>query len=163
MAALTCNRGRESDRLTRFFSIKASQPDPPVPSDPAAAVIMRKSTRILELGSITCANYGDGVTKGAAVMNIKAVFLSAALALSTYQATAQNQNCSPHDSMVARLADQYGESRQAIAMDSTASVVEVFASLETGTWTITVTQPGGGNLYRGCWSALSGPFGSAGG
>ena len=38
---------------------------------------------------------------------------------------------------------KYGESRQAIGLGTNNQVVEVFASLETGTWTITVTTPAG--------------------
>jgi hypothetical protein len=58
-------------------------------------------------------------------------------------AQAQSTNCGPHDRVVAGLATGYGESRQSIALGSNNSVVETFASEETGTWTITVTTPGG--------------------
>lgn len=58
-------------------------------------------------------------------------------------ATAQSQNCADHARVVERLASGYGESRQSIGVGSDNTVVEVFASLETGTWTITVTQAGG--------------------
>ncbi|WP_333713164.1 hypothetical protein [Yoonia sp.] len=51
--------------------------------------------------------------------------------------------CADHATVVATLAQTYGETRQAIGLASDNAVVEVFASLETGTWTITVTQPGG--------------------
>ena len=56
--------------------------------------------------------------------------------------TAQS-NCSPRDQVVERLASKYGESRQSIGMAPKGRVVEVYASLETGTWTITVTMPNG--------------------
>lgn len=52
-------------------------------------------------------------------------------------------NCHSHDLVVSRLAERYGESRQSIGLSADNAVVEVFASLETGTWTITVTRPGG--------------------
>ena len=45
--------------------------------------------------------------------------------------------------MVERLNTRYGESRQSIGIGSNNSVVEVFASTETGTWTIVVTMPTG--------------------
>lgn len=45
--------------------------------------------------------------------------------------------------MLERLAARYGESRRAIGLAAEARVVEVFASLETGTWTILVTLPNG--------------------
>lgn len=79
-------------------------------------------------------------------MKIKKVIptlATAILALSAVQASAQNRNCAPHDKVVERLAAGYGESRQVIAMNADQSVLEVFASQETGTWTITVTKAGG--------------------
>lgn len=58
-------------------------------------------------------------------------------------AFAQSTNCGPHDRVVAGLATGYGESRQSIALGSNNTVVETFASEQTGTWTITVTTPDG--------------------
>ena len=58
-------------------------------------------------------------------------------------AMAQGQNCSSRDQVVERLASKYGESRQSIGMAPQGRVVEVYASTETGTWTITVTMPNG--------------------
>lgn len=66
-----------------------------------------------------------------------------AMLLATDAAFAQNRNCANHADIVARLAEQYGESRQAMGLSGSSSVLEVFASDETGSWTITVTQPGG--------------------
>ena len=51
--------------------------------------------------------------------------------------------CAAHSVVVKRLAENYGEIRQSIALGADNAVVEVFASHETGTWTITVTHPGG--------------------
>lgn len=56
---------------------------------------------------------------------------------------AQPRNCGPHQAVVERLASQYGESRQSIGLGANNAVVEVFANEETGSWTITVTQPTG--------------------
>ncbi len=68
----------------------------------------------------------------------------AALIAATNASHAQaSANCAPHEVVVERLASGYGESRQAIALAADNSVLEVFASPETGTWTITVTNPGG--------------------
>ena len=58
-------------------------------------------------------------------------------------------NCHARDLVVTRLAERYGESRQSIGLAANNSVVEVFASLETGTWTITVTSPGFPGAGRG--------------
>jgi hypothetical protein len=67
----------------------------------------------------------------------------AGLAASPVLAQQANRNCAAHAMVVERLASGYGESRQSIALGANNTVVEVFASLETGTWTITVTVPGG--------------------
>lgn len=68
--------------------------------------------------------------------------VTAALALAL-PAQAQSQNCAEHAAVTALLADRYGESRQSIGLGANNTVVEIYASLDTGTWTITVTQPGG--------------------
>lgn len=54
-----------------------------------------------------------------------------------------SRNCAPHTAVVERLVTGYGETRQAIGLGAQGTVVEIFASLETGSWTITVTNPGG--------------------
>jgi hypothetical protein len=56
---------------------------------------------------------------------------------------AQGQNCAPRSAVIERLATKYGETRQSIGLAAQGSVVEVFASIETGSWTITVTMPSG--------------------
>ena len=68
-----------------------------------------------------------------------------ALILATQHAFAQqqNRNCAERERVVERLSSTYGESRQTIGLAPNNSVVEMFASLETGTWTITVTNPAG--------------------
>ena len=52
-------------------------------------------------------------------------------------------NCAPRERVVERLADKYGETRQSMGLGANNAVVEVFASLESGSWTITVTSPAG--------------------
>lgn len=71
--------------------------------------------------------------------------LIAATTLATTPASAQTMSpsCGPHQAVVERLATGYGESRQSIALGANNTVVETYASLETGTWTIVVTTPGG--------------------
>lgn len=68
-----------------------------------------------------------------------------AVILATQHAFAQqvSRNCSDRDSVVSRLADGYGESRQSMGLGANNAVIEVYASEETGTWTITVTMPNG--------------------
>jgi hypothetical protein len=41
------------------------------------------------------------------------------------------------------LAQNYGETRQSIGIGPNNAVIEVFASDDTGTWTITVTSANG--------------------
>ncbi|MEM6311544.1 MAG: hypothetical protein AAF754_15995 [Pseudomonadota bacterium] len=64
-------------------------------------------------------------------------------AASVGQAQQSNRNCAPREAVVDRLADGYGESRQSMGLGANNQVVEIFASSETGTWTITVTMPNG--------------------
>ena len=70
-------------------------------------------------------------------------FAAAALLLSAGRAQAQSAQCTDHEAMQRMLAENWGESRQSIALDAADSMVELFVSAETGTWTLTVTQPGG--------------------
>ena len=60
------------------------------------------------------------------------------------QAHAQTaRNCAVRDKVVDRLAQGYGETRQSIGLGTNNAVIEVFASDETGSWTITVTTTSG--------------------
>lgn len=65
-----------------------------------------------------------------------------ALLLATQHAFAGPPPCADHASVVERLATAFGETRRSIALGG-GSVVETFASDETGTWTIIVTRPDG--------------------
>lgn len=76
-------------------------------------------------------------------MTAKIIALTCAATLIASTAVAQTRNCAPHAMVVERLAAGYGESRQSIGLGANNTIVEVFASLETGTWTITVTHAGG--------------------
>lgn len=72
------------------------------------------------------------------------VAASGLIALTAGMATAQTaQNCAPREAVVNRLATGYGETRQSMGLGANNHVVEIFASTETGTWTITVTMPNG--------------------
>jgi hypothetical protein len=87
--------------------------------------------------------------------------LTCAFVLLASTASAQTRNCADHAMVVERLASGYGETRQSIGLGADNTVVEVFASLDTGTWTITVTQAGGptclvasGGAFRALAEAL---------
>lgn len=58
-------------------------------------------------------------------------------------AKAQPVNCAPRHVIVARLEEGYGETRQSIGLGGNNSLMELFASAETGTWTIALTLPNG--------------------
>lgn len=64
--------------------------------------------------------------------------LTASVAATTVEA--QNRNCGPHEMVTAHLADKYGESRQMMGLAANNTVMELFVSPETGTWTITATN-----------------------
>ena len=56
---------------------------------------------------------------------------------------AAQQRCAPRDVIIERLTEGFGETRQSIGLAEGNRVVEVFASGESGSWTITVTLPNG--------------------
>jgi len=64
-------------------------------------------------------------------------------ALAATDVSAQGQNCAPRKMVIERLADAFGETRQSVGLGGQGHVVEMFASTDTGTWTITVTLPSG--------------------
>lgn len=68
-----------------------------------------------------------------------------ALILATQHAFAQQagRNCADRARVLAQLTEKYGEARQGMGLAANNTVVEVFASQDTGTWTITVTSPNG--------------------
>lgn len=51
--------------------------------------------------------------------------------------------CGRHDSVVSFLGDRYGEIRHGIGIAGNDAVMEIFASADTGTWTIVVTTADG--------------------
>lgn len=60
------------------------------------------------------------------------------------QANAQSgRKCAPRDAVIERLAGTYGETRQSIGLGDQGMMIETFASPNTGTWTITVTNTSG--------------------
>ncbi len=58
-------------------------------------------------------------------------------------ALAQGTNCGDRQAIVDQLTNKYGESRQNVGLNGNNSLVEVFVSAATGTWTILVTMPTG--------------------
>lgn len=55
----------------------------------------------------------------------------------------QARSCAERKDVVTRLADTYGETRRGVGLAREGAVMEVFASDQTGSWTITLTLPDG--------------------
>jgi hypothetical protein len=51
--------------------------------------------------------------------------------------------CDSREAVTALLADRYGETRRSVGIAGQAAVMELFASEDTGTWSITMTLPDG--------------------
>ena len=66
----------------------------------------------------------------------------AALIFATQNAFAA-ANCAERSVVMTELAGKYHETRRAMGMVANAAVMEMFASSDTGTWTMTVTTPDG--------------------
>lgn len=65
------------------------------------------------------------------------------MVLAAQQVNAQSRNCAPRADVIKRLSEGYGETRKGIGIAGQGAVMELFASDETGSWTITVTLPDG--------------------
>jgi len=64
------------------------------------------------------------------------------LLLCAPQAMAE-QACADRAEVVNRLERNFGETRQSMGLNAQTGVVEVYASDQTGTWTIVLTRPDG--------------------
>lgn len=85
---------------------------------------MNRAKKMLNLAALTCG--------------------AVAYLAATGEAAAQSaRNCGPRDRVVARLAENYGETPRSIGLGANNAMVEVFASSNTGSWTITVTSASG--------------------
>jgi len=77
---------------------------------------------------------------------------------------AQQRACGQRAAIVEKLNNKYGESVQGVGLAANNSILEVFASAETGSWTITVTMPNGMTCLVAsgqAWEAIqSGPIAS---
>jgi hypothetical protein len=77
------------------------------------------------------------------MMKLGMLSAGALLAAASLVEAQQLRHCAPRDKVVERLASQYGETRQSMGLGANNAVMEVFASLESGSWTITVTMANG--------------------
>ncbi|MCY1126228.1 hypothetical protein OU426_05115 [Frigidibacter sp. RF13] len=55
----------------------------------------------------------------------------------------QAPQCGSRETVIAQLADRFGESLQSFGLAANSAVIETYASVETGTWTILVTLADG--------------------
>jgi len=69
--------------------------------------------------------------------------MTGAMVLAASHAFGEAAHCAARDEVVARLGERYGETRHALGIAANSAVVEVYASDETGTWTILVSLPDG--------------------
>ncbi len=53
------------------------------------------------------------------------------------------ETCAPREIVVEQLARRYGETRQSMGLGPRNTLMELFASRETGSWTITITTAQG--------------------
>jgi hypothetical protein len=85
------------------------------------------------------------MTSKSKILHLTALTLATALYLAAAtDVLAQSvRNCGPRDNVVERLANGYGETRQSIGLGANNAVIEVYASDDTGTWTITITSTNG--------------------
>lgn len=72
----------------------------------------------------------------------------AAVAIGLFAATpiAEAQGrpaCAARDHVITRLAERYGETRQSMGLNQDKGLIEVYASDDTGSWTILLTRPDG--------------------
>lgn len=90
--------------------------------------------------------------------------LAFAASLAGAQAEAQTRGaCAARTDIVKRLSDRYGETLQSMGLQNN-GILEIYASDDTGTWTIVVTTPDGracllaaGQLWEPDAASLSKP------
>jgi hypothetical protein len=73
----------------------------------------------------------------------RAAALALPAVLAAPPAFADRPFCAPRHQMIAALEKTYREARRAVAMQNTGVVIEIYASTETGTWTLLATRPDG--------------------
>lgn len=71
-------------------------------------------------------------------MRLTATLVIAFIALSLALPAVANPQCAAHDVVAKNLADQFGEVRRGIGLAADNTVMEIYASAETGTWTVTL-------------------------
>lgn len=125
-----------------------SRDDPPLMADPI------QSGDELRDGSVAYPPLSDAVPRQPAPFDLKGRTMTQAIKLitgalavilttGTLHAQAPRAVCGARDQVVETLTGRFGEVAQSWGMGPGNRIVEVFASEETGTWTITVTDANG--------------------
>lgn len=70
------------------------------------------------------------------------------------QAHSNPINCAKRDQVIASLGETYGETRRSYGLGQNNQVVELYASKDSGTWTLLLTLPDG----RSCLMAAGNAF-----
>ena len=84
-----------------------------------------------------------------------------ALIFATQQTFAAT-NCAERSIVVNELAEKYRETRHAVGLAGDSMIMELFASTDTGTWTITITTPDGTTCLVASGGAFQPVFENAG-
>jgi hypothetical protein len=117
------------------------------PAHGALTIIKHSERRVWASRPVRRKSHSPSKRERATLMQKKLIEMTIGLGvmvLAAQQVSAQQtNNCAPRDRVVAQLAGSYGETRQSIGLASNNTLVEVYASNGTGSWTITVTTPGG--------------------
>ena len=67
----------------------------------------------------------------------------AGVILATQASQAQTRQCGARTAVLETLGQTYGETRRGIGLAGQGAVVELYASTETGSWTVLVTMANG--------------------
>jgi hypothetical protein len=66
-----------------------------------------------------------------------------ALASCAFTPAMANTQCGNRENIISTLEKEYGETRRSAGLANNNGLLEVYASLESGSWTITLTMPNG--------------------
>lgn len=132
--------------------------------------VNQSSTLMVQSGGLTiiwrpAIMEGDKVALERTILTIGVILLTLSLAAMAPAGQAQEaSHCAPRERVIDRLATTYGETRRAMGLGTNNAVIEVFASSDSGSWTITVTLPSGmtclvasGQAYETMGDALAAP------
>jgi hypothetical protein len=74
---------------------------------------------------------------------LKTAFAAAVLLFASPALSQTQMPCADRADVVSRLAERYGETLQSMGLNQNNTILEVYASEETGTWTILLSRADG--------------------